>query len=248
MKDKKYHIMYETINLVNNKKYRGRHSTNNLGDNYIGSGKTMKKAIKKYGKINFKMEILQFCDSFEELIEKESIYVNKEWINRKDTYNIIIGGAGIIPGTPSPKKGIKMSDKARKNMSISAKGKILSDKTKKKISDAHKGNNNFFYGKTHSDEVRKKISLACSGENHPNYGKSTWNKGIKMTNEFRKKISNGHKNSKRSINRQNKINNIDLIKLKEFRSNKLSMTEIGKIFNVDRSIISKKCFENSIFP
>lgn len=45
-----YHIVYKTTNNVNGKIYVGVHSTIDIYDNYIGSGKTLKKAIKKYGK------------------------------------------------------------------------------------------------------------------------------------------------------------------------------------------------------
>lgn len=51
---KKYHVVYKTTNTLNNKIYVGLHSTNNINDNYIGSGYVLKDAIKKYGKSKFK--------------------------------------------------------------------------------------------------------------------------------------------------------------------------------------------------
>ena len=45
-------IIYKTTNLVNKKIYIGQDSKNN--PEYLGSGAIVKKAIKKYGKENFK--------------------------------------------------------------------------------------------------------------------------------------------------------------------------------------------------
>jgi hypothetical protein len=44
-------IIYLTTNQINGKIYIGQTSINKHG--YIGSGKLLKKAIKKYGKNNF---------------------------------------------------------------------------------------------------------------------------------------------------------------------------------------------------
>lgn len=44
------YIIYKTTCLVNNMKYIGWHSTNNLNDGYLGSGKYLLRAIDKYGK------------------------------------------------------------------------------------------------------------------------------------------------------------------------------------------------------
>lgn len=54
------HLVYQTTNKLNNKIYIGVHSTKNINDGYLGSGTALKKAVKKYGKQNFKRIILNF--------------------------------------------------------------------------------------------------------------------------------------------------------------------------------------------
>ena len=48
-------IVYLITNLINGKRYIGMDSKNN--PQYLGSGTLILKAIKKYGKENFKKEI-----------------------------------------------------------------------------------------------------------------------------------------------------------------------------------------------
>ena len=87
-----FYTIYETTNLVNGKKYRGYHMTTDLNDGYLGSGTAIGKAIKKHGKENFKKEILEFCGSAEEMIEREKFYVTTEWVKDKNNYNLQPGG------------------------------------------------------------------------------------------------------------------------------------------------------------
>ena len=54
-------IIYKTTNLINNKIYIGQDSRNN--PYYYGSGTIITLAIKKYGKNNFKKEILETCNN-----------------------------------------------------------------------------------------------------------------------------------------------------------------------------------------
>lgn len=85
--------VYLTTNLINGKKYIGLKTSNIFLENYFGSGKLIRLALKKYGEENFKVEILEECDTIEELRECE-----RKWIKKFDAqkssefYNIAEGG------------------------------------------------------------------------------------------------------------------------------------------------------------
>ena len=95
MKSKYIHnIVYKITNTVNDKIYVGCHQTNNVNDGYMGSGKILLKAYQKYGTDKFIREILYDYTTCEEMFLMEKTIVDKEFVKRKDTYNIVIGGDG----------------------------------------------------------------------------------------------------------------------------------------------------------
>ena len=51
------YLIYKITNTVNNKIYVGCHKTQNVNDNYMGSGKILQHAIAKYGISKFTKEI-----------------------------------------------------------------------------------------------------------------------------------------------------------------------------------------------
>lgn len=89
-----FHIVYKITNTINNKTYIGKHSTKDLDDGYLGSGLYIKRAVKRYGIEKFKKEILFIYDTPEAALLKEKELVTEEFKNRKDTYNLKIGGRG----------------------------------------------------------------------------------------------------------------------------------------------------------
>ena len=90
--DGRFHYLYKITNLINNKYYYRIHSTSNINDGYMGSGSLLFKAIKKYGKHNFKKEILYYFDNRKELLNKENEIVNESVIYDDNSYNLSEGG------------------------------------------------------------------------------------------------------------------------------------------------------------
>lgn len=92
----KNYIVYKITNKLNNYIYIGVHVTENIKDRYMGSGNNIKKIIKEIGKENFKKEILYNFNNKREMFDKEAELVNREFIARLDTYNIILGGGDFL--------------------------------------------------------------------------------------------------------------------------------------------------------
>ena len=92
-----YGFIYLTINLVNGRMYIGQKKYDKAGKwkHYLGSGKAIKNAFKKYGKKNFVKIILENCKTRAELSDAERRYIKEfDCINDPLFYNIAEGGEG----------------------------------------------------------------------------------------------------------------------------------------------------------
>lgn len=129
-----YGFIYITTNTKNGKRYLGMcgyHRSNYT--TYLGSGKALKRALRKYGKENFTRIIIAEAETKKELSEKEieliKIYNCVEYEN---WYNINSGGyatRGFSGKKHSEETKIKMrnnykrilTEKGRSNISKAAK-------------------------------------------------------------------------------------------------------------------------------
>lgn len=151
---KHIYIVYKTTNLVNGKFYIGVHKQDFffpiLFDNYLGSGKLLKRAIKKYGTESFIRETLFVYYTQKEAYTKEKELVNEAFVNRKDTYNMILGGIGcrIINHTEETKRKLSKIHKGKKKprtkehqekLSSCHRGSKRSNETKEKLRQVHLG-------------------------------------------------------------------------------------------------------------
>lgn len=207
-------IIYKTTNLVNSKIYVGQDSNNN--SNYLGSGKLLCRAIKKYGIENFKKEIIEVCLSKTELNEKEIYWIEKlDARNPECGYNIMLGGNGISKGYKFSDEwrnnirkghtGLKYSDVHRQNISLGQTGRIQSDETKEKIRAAAKN-------RKMSDDIKEKIRLSCIGKNKGHFHSietkekiSQLKKGKKLSDETKIKLSLKSKGRVKTLEERQKL-------------------------------------------
>lgn len=157
------YYLYEIKNNINGKIYVGVHKTKNVNDDYFGSGKVLREAIKKYGKENFSKTINEYFDSAELMFAREKEIVNDEFLKRGDVYNLRRGGQGGF-------------DFINNTGILKFKGKKHSEKSKLKM--GHPGNT-YFKGHTISIAHKEIISKVVSAKL----------KNVAKTNEHKNKIS-----------------------------------------------------------
>lgn len=191
-----YGFVYCTTNNINGMKYIGQHCSNLEDDQYLGSGRNIRKAIKEFGKENFTREIIGWAANQSELDQLEIDMINKyDAVNSPNFYNIAPGGFTHAQSEETRRKisqtltGIKRSEETRKKMSECKKRENLSPETRRKLSEAQKGRKlspeqiekmrKAKKGVPLSDECKRKLSEA--------------NKGKIISEETRKKISDAQK-------------------------------------------------------
>lgn len=161
-----YGYIYETTNLINGKKYIGKHvSKTFVGKKYLGSGIYLKRAVNKYGKENFRVRLIEECNNENELNEREMYWIEKlNCIKSNRYYNIGAGGIGRNNSVNklsksenyiNPFYGKHHTLEQRAKWSKERKGKKLSLEHRKKLSEVQKIAQ---LGNIKSERTREKIS------------------------------------------------------------------------------------------
>jgi group I intron endonuclease len=153
-------VIYKTTNLINGLQYIGKDKNND--PYYIGSGSNLKKAIKEYGKCNFKKEIIEHCYSISHLIEREEYwlaYYNAE--SNPNFYNKTNKAFGNSGMSEENKINIKQGLKNRK---WDPEWNVLIGQARQGIKHKNhvKGDKHGNYGKSKSEEHKKNMSKSMS--------------------------------------------------------------------------------------
>ena len=159
-----FYTVYKTINVLNGKFYIGKHQTQDLDDDYLGSGKLLKRAIKKHGIENFKKEFLEIHRTENEMNAAEKRLV----VLGPNSYNLCEGGKG---GFGYLNDGSEKHIIRTKNAAIKSNNSEKSKKAYAAVIAKHgKLSSNFhasFLGKHHSEETKMKMRASHNPASHP---------------------------------------------------------------------------------
>lgn len=194
-----YGYIYKTTNILNNKIYIGKRK-GKFNKNYLGSGKYLLNAVNKYGKSNFKVEVIEWCKDLDDQNQKEIYWISKYRNLDTPMYNISNGGDGgniYEYLSDEQAKHVKRKISEYNKLGICGnKGKHLSSEHRRKISESNRGKKLTIEQIQHLREVHK--------------GQKAWNKGLTkddprvakyyrigytLSEETRRKISIGVKNA-----------------------------------------------------
>ena len=117
---KKYHVIYKTSCLITGKYYIGMHSTDDLDDGYLGSGKRLWRSLNKYGRETHSYEILEHLHSRESLRIREHMLVTEELLGDPLCMNLALGGGHIYNTTRAAYVKGKQKDGIKRFWSSSA--------------------------------------------------------------------------------------------------------------------------------
>tara|TARA_B110000858_G_scaffold115078_1_gene131568 strand:+ start:1219 stop:1956 length:738 start_codon:yes stop_codon:yes gene_type:complete len=223
-KQKQYHFIYKTTNILSGKYYYGMHSTDDLNDGYLGSGRRIQYSINKHGVENHKREIIEFCKNRKELALREKEIINLNEIAKEDCINLMVGGLGRPIG-------FKVSDETRKKNSEIMKNRPINWYAIQKMKETRAGS-------SHTKESRRRISKSNIGKTHTDDTKEYLSQVMIerwQDDDMRKKYSESAK--KRPSNRKG-------VELSNDTKKRISESKKGKPIKKQIRVICPHCGKN----
>lgn len=142
------------------------------------------QAIRKHGEEAFSIEVLVEHEDaiyLRDVMEQKLIEEYQTHVSHGSGYNVTYGGEGCYGRIPS--------EETRKRISEAKKGSVCREETRKRISNSKKGSSPWMKGRHHSEHSRNMMSLAKRGKPSPKKGI----KGKPHSQETKKRMSESHK-------------------------------------------------------
>lgn len=196
----KLHTVYKTTNLVNGKYYFGVHKTENPYDEYLGSGKYLKRAVAKYGKEKFRKEVLFIYLDPESAFSKEDELIQCYRGLDPHCMNLRKGGSGGFDwinkngfSSLGGKRGKQTQSQMFKTNAIYREKRIESAKQNLKLAHGHPNNvvhskearilgqvagTKKWTGQKHSPASCEKMRKAQTGDGNSQFGTRWITNGI----------------------------------------------------------------------
>ena len=256
--------IYETTNLINGKKYIGKHKSDKFDKNYYGSGVSFKQDLEKYGKENFKTIVLEEVEDLDILSERETNWIEAANAVRSNKYYNNSYGRENEGWTGVNKMFKDNPDKWKESRIKSSKsqtGQKRNDITKSKISNALKGKskseehiNNLRKSKANfwknaSDEVKFRIghNFGTLGKPSPIKGKTVkTSEQVKKARDSMVKTKNSEEWKKtKGLEVRKKLSQIRKEKgLAKGKNNPMYGTKTVYVSNIDLDLVKRIPIEN----
>lgn len=244
--------IYCITNLINQKKYIGftsQEPSSRWNRHINGSGITISKAIQKYGKDNFKFEVILQGLNRDDVLSMETYFIETMNTLSPNGYNLTTGGEGLINPSIETRERMSLSQKKLwksdehklKMLNASKNRPPVANETKIKLSILRSGKNNPFYGKMHSQETKLKSSDKLKG-------KIPWNKGMKTSDKTRRKQSESRIGKTWGENQRSKMSCEYTVQYENGTiENIIGMNKFCKVKNINRSTLRRYSLKNKFW-
>ena len=212
-------VIYLITNLFNGMKYVGQttRSVEQRFKEHFHEKTYIGNAMRKHSMKNFTIEVIETCETREQLNEREKFWIAELKCMSPSGYNLTEGGEGIIGWERTPEYYAKLSV-ANKGKN---KGRHLSAEHRAKLSEMERGEKNPFFGKRHTKKSLIRMSVAKIGNKY-------W-LGRRHKSESIVKIS---KLKRHKTPYKNLLNEID--------KQQLSYHALAKLMEIAQASISRK--------
>lgn len=168
----RFNYIYRVLCVVTGEYYIGMHSTDNLEDGYLGSGKALRQSYTTHGIFKHEFEALEFLPNKETLSRREAELVNQAVLNDPFCLNLKEGGYGGFDhlNVPNNWRGVSnLPENAGPLISKAMKRKVQNDSSfreriLKQLSDYREKVRAPFQGRKHTEETIEKMRKSAVGK------------------------------------------------------------------------------------